>query len=169
MFAHGNSRMELLVTGTLHPPPPPRAGMEERKSNLIPRPSSPSLSRKIKSSFNPRDPKQGGGGKGGGKQEQRTSSITGGEKKKSRRSSSGEHAVSAIDYAEMKFHPVTIPLPPRRVIFNSSSSSSSFSSSARAQHFQIVASRKFRASSPNKSHGGGEKRERDGDLNPGHA
>lgn len=21
MFAHGNSRMELLVTGTLHPPP----------------------------------------------------------------------------------------------------------------------------------------------------
>lgn len=111
MFAHGNSRMELLVTGTLHPPPPPRAGMEERKSNLIPRPSSPSLSRKIKSSFNPRDPKQGGGGKGGGKQEQRTSSITGGEKKKSRRSSSGEHAVSAIDYAEMKFHPATIPPP----------------------------------------------------------
>ena len=41
--------------------------MEERKSNLIPRPSSPSLSRKIKSSFNPRDPKQGGGRQGGRK------------------------------------------------------------------------------------------------------
>lgn len=26
MFAHGNSRMELLVTGTLHPPPPSTGG-----------------------------------------------------------------------------------------------------------------------------------------------
>lgn len=75
MFAHGNSRMELLVTGTL--PLPPRAGGEKEQPNS---PAEfPSLSRKIKSSFNPRDPKQGER-QGGKQQEQRTSSITDGEK-----------------------------------------------------------------------------------------
>lgn len=76
MFAHGNSRMELLVTGTL--PLPPRAGGEKEQPNS---PAEfPSLSRKIKSSFNPRDPKQGER-QGGRQQEQRTSSITDGGKK----------------------------------------------------------------------------------------
>lgn len=104
MFAHGNSRMELLVTGTL--PLPPRAGGEKEQPNS---PAEfPSLSRKIKSSFNPRDPKQGERQGGGSKNKGRPLLRMG---KKTRRSSSGEHAVSAIDYAEMKFHPATIPRP----------------------------------------------------------
>lgn len=91
MFAHGNSRIEFcLVTGTLSPWG--GRGGEERKSNLIPRPGLFSLlSRKIKSSFNPRDPKQ----EGERQQEQRTSSITDGKKAEDLL---GERAVSAIDY-----------------------------------------------------------------------
>lgn len=58
MFAHGNSRIEFwLVTGTLSP-----SGGGEKEQPNSPAELFSLLSRKIKSSFNPRDPKQEGGG-----------------------------------------------------------------------------------------------------------
>lgn len=109
MFAHGNSRIEFwLVTGTLSP-----SGWGEKEQPNSPAELFSLLSRKIKSSFNPRDPKQEGGGER--QQEQRTSSITDG---KNAEDLLGERAVSAIDYVEMKFH----PSPPDPVIFNFSTS-----------------------------------------------
>lgn len=140
MFAHGNSRMELLVTGTL--PLPPRAGGEKEQPNS---PAEfPSLSRKIKSSFNPRDPKQGE--RQGGEAARTKDVLYYGWGKKTRRSSSGEHAVSAIDYAEMKFHPATIPRPTQ-----------SFSTPPPPPALNIfklspLENSALRASSPNKSH-----------------